>query len=69
MIALSRRVARRFRGARPLVLGAATAAQGQAAQLTRFHHGLLAEVVMYERALDDDELAGVEQYLQQKWGL
>jgi hypothetical protein len=35
---------------------------------TRYHHGVIAEVVLYERALDDGELAGVEQYLTTKWG-
>lgn len=45
-----------------VVLGANIAAQD-----TRYHHGILAEVVLYERALDDGELAAVEQYLKSKW--
>ena len=38
-----------------------------AAEDPRYHHGIVAEVVLYERALDDGELAGVEQYLRNKW--
>jgi hypothetical protein len=46
-----------------VVLGANIATQN-----TRFHRGIIAEVILYERALDDGELSAVEQYLRAKWG-
>jgi hypothetical protein len=33
-----------------------------------WHHGLIAELIMYERAFDDAELSALEQHLQQEWG-
>ncbi len=38
-----------------------------AEQTETFHAGLMAELIIYERALDDGELSLVEQTLQDKW--
>lgn len=49
-------------------LGARFYAHGQPPQTTGFFHGEIAEALLYERRLSDEEIAAVDRYLAEKFG-